>query len=145
MDELKKEEKKQKFFFKKLVRDDLILVYEKKGVIVDYRKLDQAEHLHELKKKLVEESQEVFSTTTREELIDELSDLCELIDVIQQKADIPNWEIEKRRKEKIKERGGFMEGIYIDSICIEPSDPIVDYLRKFPEKYPVSEAPLFEK
>lgn len=74
--------------FEKLVRDGIQDVITQNGEYYYTRRLKPEEFEIELKKKLLEESQEVNKATTKEELTNELADVLEVINYILKTNDI---------------------------------------------------------
>ena len=72
----------------KLVRDYIVENLEKKNIECDYRALDAAELVQELKKKIVEEANEVLAASEINELLVELADVQEVLDALCAKHDI---------------------------------------------------------
>ena len=76
------------------------------------RIMGSKEYEKELKKKLVEEAKEVESAS-REELINELSDVLELAKSIATHFKISFSKVEKFQEEKRKKRGGFKKKLFL--------------------------------
>jgi predicted house-cleaning noncanonical NTP pyrophosphatase (MazG superfamily) len=111
--------------FNKLVRDKMVDVYkhdiENQISASDYkvRYLSREETLEELKNKLIEEAKEVFEAYKLEDknpLKEELADLIEVIDAILYHNNISLDEVLKIRDVKKEKRGGFEDGLYLESI-----------------------------
>lgn len=111
--------------YNKLVRDKMIDIYkhdvENKISASSYsvRYMDKVETLEKLKDKLLEESQEVFDAYNKEEktqLKEELADVIEVIDAILFHNNISLEEVLAIRDAKKAKRGGFEEGLYLESI-----------------------------
>lgn len=64
-----------------------------------------------LRKKLIEEATEVNETFDPDKLTEELADVMEVIRAIASDAGITMKQVEKARKIKLSERGGFKRGI----------------------------------
>ena len=102
----------------KLVRDRISDLIRSKGSSVPSIKIlhNDAEFLEYLKKKIVEEANEVAETTDDEHLIEELADVYEVIDAICAHQQIPKEKVINKQKSKRKERGGFEKRIaFVDS------------------------------
>lgn len=82
------------------------LVRDKIGEELNLEIIPEAEHLHYLKKKVVEEAQEVFDTDNKEDLAEELADLLTVIDVIIGNLGLRD-ELCKAYIDKYNEKGGF--------------------------------------
>lgn len=99
--------------FNKLVRDNIKDIIEKNGEITYTKVLDDEEYKKELNKKLLEESSEVINSKTKEELIEELADLSEVMLAIAKANDIIFEDIETKRIKKKEEKGGFEKKIFL--------------------------------
>lgn len=99
--------------FNKLVRDNIKDIIENKGEIAYTKVLDDEEYKNELNKKLLEEASEVINSKTKDELIEELADLSEVILAIAKSNDIIYEDIEKTREKKKEEKGGFDKKIFL--------------------------------
>jgi predicted house-cleaning noncanonical NTP pyrophosphatase (MazG superfamily) len=124
------------FQFNKLVRDKLPDIYEKLGQRIVWRQLTGMDLLKALRSKLVEESEEIpFEEEDRENVIDELGDVEQVIDDIKTKLGISVEEIRGAKQRKFAKKGGFSNGIFVESIELKDGDKWVDYYRQEPEKY----------
>lgn len=111
--------------YNKLVRDRMIDIYKhdvaNKISASDYvvRYLSREETLEKLKDKLLEEANEVFEAYGKDDkthLKEEIADVIEVIDAILFHNDIPLSEVLAIRDAKKLKRGGFEEGLYLESI-----------------------------
>lgn len=101
----------------KLVRDKIAeFVLKERGEVLNTRIASPEEYLQLLKNKLVEESQEVLEANTKEELVEELGDLLEVIRAIAIKQEIVN-DLFSKREAKFLERGGFEAGVVLIGDC----------------------------
>ncbi len=96
--------------YNKLVRDNIPEYIESKGEDALYHIADDAEYWMKLKEKLSEEVKEF----TKDETAEELADLLEVIHAIARHKGFDQKEIEKIRKKKLKEKGGFKNRIILD-------------------------------
>lgn len=97
------EKKTRKFKFTKLVRDNIVDQIEKNGGKAYYTDLDTDDFVHELKLKLLEETMEV-PESTREELIQELADIQEVIDNLVEALEVDKEDlkvIQEKKREKV--------------------------------------------
>lgn len=101
----------------KLVRDYIPEQIQSKGETPTVRKLDEGEFSIELRKKLVEEAQEVVACSTKEALIEELADTLEVFEAIAKFENIPFDEIHVKKVAKSNEKGAFNKKLYLQ--CIE--------------------------
>lgn len=97
----------------KLVRDKIVEIIEADGKNPKFRVLSHDEYLVELKKKLQEESKEVFESNNRKSLIEELADVKEVLDCILDANLITQEELEKVQSEKRDKRGSFRKKHYL--------------------------------
>lgn len=125
------------FLFDKLVRDKSIKTLEDQGAIIHLKNLKKdKDFLEAVSQKIVEELNEVFQSETKEELISELADLEDVLDIFKKLIKVSQEEIEKAKKEKNKERGGFEKRIYIEYAEIPKTCGMYAYCEANPEKYP---------
>ena len=96
--------------YKKLVRDNIPDIMIKNGATPITRILTQEEYLHELKRKLLEETNEFLES----ESIEELADIEEVIIAILEATNQNKDTLEKIRKQKVKKRGAFKKRIFLE-------------------------------
>lgn len=97
----------------KLVRDNIPQIIENNNEIAETRILSDEEYFYELNKKLLEECNEVVQASTKEERLEELADLLEVMKAL---AKIDNYQletIELMAKQKAQKRGAFDKKIYL--------------------------------
>ena len=99
--------------YNKLVRDLIPQVIEKSGGKFSTRTLDPSVHLTEIKNKLYEEVKEFQETDNRQDALEELADILELIHAAVPIYEATYEELEEIRIAKKEKRGGFEEGIYL--------------------------------
>jgi predicted house-cleaning noncanonical NTP pyrophosphatase (MazG superfamily) len=125
------------FKFAKLVRNNIWKWHEEAGHTVDGQLLHGEDLKQALATKLHEESDEVAAANTREELIEEIADVQQIIKDLCTLEGIATSEIEQVRKEKATKKGGFLGGMYIDTVTMPNEDDTwVYYCRKNNSKYP---------
>ena len=100
----------------KLVRDKVPSLVTKDGGSYSLKLLSPLEHQHEITKKMYEELNEYNTATSKEEAIEELVDIVELIYAAVKLHDLSIEEFEETRLNKKKKKGGFEKGIYLNSI-----------------------------
>lgn len=99
----------------KLVRDRMPELCKTPGwTEMNYRRAGISELKELLLEKLLEEATEVYNAKTRQQTIEELADLQEVILGIYNYAGIRPAEVEAVRKVKADSRGGFFTGIVWD-------------------------------
>ena len=86
----------------KLVRDKIPEIIEKEHWYVDFYVADDKEYRKFLFEKLLEESDEVYDTQTKQELIEEIADLFEVVETILKNENIGLDEVKKVQEEKRK-------------------------------------------
>ena len=102
----------KKVYYNKLIRDKIPEVIAQKGGKYKTRALLKKEFEKELKKKLVEESREL-SEAPEGELVNELSDVLEIVKSIALHHKINFKDVEKYQLKKRKERGGFTKRLFL--------------------------------
>lgn len=102
--------------YPKLVRDKIPEIIKKDdGTNADVRSVKNTdEHLYYLKKKVVEEASELRDTNSREHLIEEITDVFEVIDAMCTIAEIDKNDVISMQKQKCDKRGGFTEGVVMN-------------------------------
>lgn len=93
--------------YNKLVRDKIPGFIKATGKSFRTRKLSDQEYIIELRKKLLEEIAEYKDAGTNEQALEELADIMEVIKSLVELHGTNIDEIEKIRKKKFVERGGF--------------------------------------
>jgi len=125
-----------KFQLKKLGRDKGLESFKAENVTVTHTFLNGEVLQKALKEKLIEEAKEVNETLELDEIIEELSDVLEVIDGICKACNINKNKLIQIKEKKYGERGGFQTGLYIESIEMDEDNPRVEHFRASPEKYP---------
>lgn len=97
----------------KLVRDQIPAIIKNAGKTFTSRILADNEYITEINRKMHEELAEYEAAETKEETIEELADLLELIHAAAAVYGTSFEELEKVRTEKAEKRGGFEERIYL--------------------------------
>lgn len=97
----------------KLVRDNIPKIIESKGNTCECIVLDKEAYLKALKSKLLEEVNEVKNSSTKEETIEEMADLLEVLYTYMKEENIEMSEIEKVRLSKKEKNGGFESRLYM--------------------------------
>lgn len=96
--------------YRKLVRDKIPEIIKAKGEAPIFHVADEAEYWTKLKAKLAEETGEFV----RDESINEVADVLEVIDAIIAYKNFDRVEIEAVKRKKFDERGGFGGRIILD-------------------------------
>lgn len=124
-----------KFVFKKLVRDKLPQMYKDLNQTIVSRTLTDSELHIRLRDKLVEEATEIpIDSDDRRMIINELSDVYQVLDDIRAELAISIDEVEDAKQKKFAKKGGFSNGIFVETIELY-DDKWLEYYRREPEKY----------
>lgn len=125
------------FRYAKLVRDNIPTWHRANGHTVKGRQLIDQELLRALIEKLHEEADEVSSALSRDEFVEELGDVQQIIWDICHTQAIPREELGASIDKKTGRKGSYVGGNYIDSVTIpNEDDKWAVYCRRQPEKYP---------
>lgn len=101
--------------FNKLVRDKIPEMLAKNGGEPETEILTNKKYIDCLYKKLKEECEETVNSYSKENLMEELADLLEVMIAISKANNIDFSEIEKIRLAKKEKRGGFDSKIFLKS------------------------------
>ena len=112
-----------KKYVHKLVRDKIPEIIERQGKAGKTRTVSEKEFVIALKRKLVEEAQEVMKAT-QQEIPEELADILEVVKTVSEYYEIPFPVIEKIRKEKKRSRGGFKKRLLLEWITKYPQPSV---------------------
>lgn len=139
-DELHQQErismKYRKFAQNKLVRDKIMSIIGAYGSKFDWKTLDDAEFLEQLKLKLMEEAAEVCSAQTQEAIIEELADVLEVMIAWCQLLGCSLDDVILAQRKKFEKRGGYQDRKYVISAEHVQGSPCEQYCLAEPEKYP---------
>ncbi len=128
--------KTKKFRLNKLVRDKVKDIFEKDNCTVYVKELSDDEYIQALHDKLYEEVEELCDVESKEELIEEMADIFQVLETICTMADVSVESIIKTQEEKLEKKGGFQDGLFIDYIEHAEDHPYTEYYAKQPDKYP---------
>jgi len=124
------------FLQNKLWRDKAIDLLEKMGSKIHWKRLDDSAFDQEIRVKLLEESEEVKKAVSKQELIEELADVYDILDTILKLHDIDKTEVEKSQAKKNQSRGGFDGRKYVTIAEHAPGSFGEKYCLNDPTKYP---------
>lgn len=99
--------------YKKLVRDKIPQMIEESGKSFTMSILPPDKRLGEIKNKMKEEAIEFQEATNKQDTVEELADIVELVHAALDVYGISYEELEAFRQRKKEKRGGFAEGIYL--------------------------------
>lgn len=100
--------------FNKLVRDNIPSIIESNNEVAVTRILSDGEYRTELCKKLLEECNEVIISETTENVIEELSDVLEVMEAIASLDGKTLDDIKEAANRKKEKRGGFQKRIFLE-------------------------------
>ncbi len=106
----------KKIKYNKLIRDRIPEIIRRDNAIPKISYLNNKKFIVELKKKLLEEGGELQRTIDKKSVLNELSDILEIIQSIAEVEKIPWKNVEEKRKLKNKERGGFKKKIFLKEV-----------------------------
>lgn len=127
-----------KYIFRceKLVRDRIPEMMTHQGSIISVETLDHKAHILALKDKLKEEALEVCQAATREEIIEEIADVAEVLDALALKLSIKKSDIELVKRSKSIKNGGFDRGLFLRTVETQEDSPVAALFLRDPVKYP---------
>lgn len=99
--------------YNKLVRDNIPDIIEKDGENPVIRVLSDNEYRKELYKKLLEECNELISAKTSDDIIEEASDVFEVLSAISELEGKNIDKVIETSKQKKSKRGGFTKKIFL--------------------------------
>ena len=105
--------------YNKLIRDRIPEIIEGTGKSCRVRTLDLEEYCVELKKKLVEEANEVNGTVDKESLIKEIADVLEVIDALKVAYGISDNDVDGVKVKKALSNGKFEKGLFLEYVIEE--------------------------
>lgn len=129
-----------KFKFEKLIRDKLLIEYEKNNQKAEIASLSMEEHTKALANKLIEEAyevkREIDKNVINDKIIEEIADVQQVIDDLVYLCGLTKDQIEEARLSKFDKKGGFKNGTYVKSLQLSDDDKWVGYYRKNSDVYP---------
>lgn len=126
----------KRYEFNKLVRHKLPARMELEGVVIDSKHLNDEEYKYQLKRKLLEEANEVVKANSIDQLKRELEDVLEVIHALALNYNISFYDIEQERLKKREINGYFSPESYINFIEISLEDKkLIEYLEKDDRDY----------
>lgn len=124
-----------RFTFNKLVRDKIVSQQIASGAKPSYRRLDAQEHALALIAKLHEETDELAAASP-ENLAEEIADIQQVLDDLCRLHGIPQATMADIQAKKLHAKGGFADGVFIESVESGEDDRWTSYYRSHPERYP---------
>lgn len=103
-----------RIYYNKLVRDNVPAKIEAKHRQCEYRKITDVQELQqELFKKIKEEAASLAMVRTKEEFLEEYSDLMVVFDTLIRQLDIDIEEVKEVRKNNLIQKGGYKKGYFL--------------------------------
>ncbi len=127
--------KMRKFIHNKLWRDTGPARMEAVGSIVHVTILDDEEYAKQLGLKLLEEAEEVCGAQSKEDLMNEIGDVYEVLDCIIALHGLSRDQIAADQKFKREERGSLLERKFVTTTESIPGSFLDIYCSKDPDKY----------
>lgn len=127
---------KRTFQLNKLVRDEIVGIYQANGGVVDYDSLNSDEPYRALLDKLDEEVSEVKSATAPEDIAKEIADVRSLLDVFAELKEIPQADIQARINERLQSVGGFSKGRHIKTVALPADNKWAQCHAAEPDRFP---------
>ncbi|MEN9922128.1 MAG: hypothetical protein RL097_404 [Candidatus Parcubacteria bacterium] len=101
-------------YYNKLVRDNIPAKIEAKHQQCEYRKITDVQELQqELFKKIKEEAASLAMSRTKEEFLEEYSDLMVVLETLIRQLEISKEELIEVRKDNLIKKGGYKHGYYL--------------------------------
>ncbi len=116
----------------KMLRNKVPSLTVKEGGKLYYKVLDGKERISSLRKKLVEEANEVLMASNDNEILEEVGDVLDVVDALIKAVKLNKKDITISRKAKRKYRGSFSKAIYADYVRM-PIDANAPWIKKYPE------------
>ncbi len=105
----------KKVVFNKLVRDKIPQYIKSCGNDCDCKVVGVKEYKELLKKKVIEESEELIKAKTKKDITEEIADVYEIVDALARSHGIRKNTIDALRREKNKKKGAFKKRIKLIS------------------------------
>lgn len=125
------------FLFNKLIRDKILQMHIDVGHTITYENLKGEALKTKLRDKLHEETDEIpIRDKKDDDVIEEISDVQQVLDDLKAQYGISDEQVREVQAAKFNKKGGFADGVFIESVTLPERDEWVKYYRKSPEKYP---------
>ena len=125
-----------KFELNKLVRDGLRVEYEQTNQNPVFRELSIDELKTQLARKIIEEANEIKVNSQPDEIIDEVADIRQILDDIMAIYTITEEQVKLAQQKKYDKKGGFANGVFVETLELSDDDPWTEYYRKNPDIFP---------
>lgn len=102
--------------YNKLIRDRIPEIIRLDGGTSKVRTLDEGAFKAALRDKVIEEAKELAGAKTREEVLNELADVLQLVESVAQVEGLTMIEVEAEKQQKKVERGGFEQRLFLEHV-----------------------------
>ncbi|HRY91257.1 MAG TPA: nucleoside triphosphate pyrophosphohydrolase [Candidatus Gracilibacteria bacterium] len=102
--------------YNKLIRDRIPEVIRSHGKLPNYRELNREDYREALKEKLLEEAIELKKAESMEDMINEISDVMEILDAVIEEFGINRDEVIIKKLSKKEERGAFTKKLFLEYV-----------------------------
>ena len=126
----------RRFRVKKLVRDNIPTHLMERGIRYTARTVERTEYLDQLKEKLIEEANEVRVANSSAVLLEEISDVLEVVVTLANECGFSLDELISQRTKKRGKNGGLEYRTYIDETEIDVQNKSIQYYLARPKEYP---------
>jgi predicted house-cleaning noncanonical NTP pyrophosphatase (MazG superfamily) len=104
-----------RIYYNKLVRDNIPAKIEAKRIECGVRRVTDAQELQqELFKKVREEAASLSTARTKEEFLDEFSDLMVVLEALVEQLEIPKSELDEARKANVLNKGRYKHAHFLE-------------------------------
>lgn len=125
------------FVFTKLIRDKILALHIEAGHEIKYKKLTGEALKAKLRNKLHEEADEIpIREVADDEIVEEISDVQQVLDDLKREYGISDEQVRRVQESKFVRKGGFSDGVYVESVTADENDEWTAYYRAAPDKYP---------
>ena len=119
-----------------LVRNNRLLMMENNGLRVNYDILSDKDYIIELKRKLLEETQEVIDAKSTQELKEVIIDVMEVLEHLIDFYGFDKGELNQLKDQKQEKYGKFDKKIKINYVEMDDNHEEIAYYISKPHKYP---------
>lgn len=102
--------------YNKLIRDKIPEIIKKDNAVPKISELNDEQFKLALKEKLVEEAKELLEAKTDEEILNELSDVSQLLESIALNNGLSVADVEKQKEKKKRDRGAFEKKLFLEYV-----------------------------
>jgi len=99
--------------YNKLIRDKIPEIIKDAGWTPIVKVLNKKQYLTALKKKVLEEAEELIKARSKEDITNEIVDIQELLDALASEIGLTKSEIKNQQKVKNKKRGVFRKRLFL--------------------------------